>query len=735
MPHKPRSLALLALIFLVACAPLELEVGVSEGAIAVPGPWAAPASTLALSNPQYVEVVDPPSVEPLGHCTSTNPWAGTCSHPACIGAHPGTEELANYIYARWPYARRGGNYSCRRNSNPSSTGYLSVHSVGRAIDVMIPQAGGDADNTAGDAIANWLIENAEYVGIQRVIWDGWYWNGSRRGNHFSPITGSASRHTDHLHVELSVHGAYRRTRFFTDGAPPATCPIVCYGNAAVRTDCTYVDCAASGQVCMSDPVRCETAGPPEPSAASENAGAPLPSVAVAAPLSRFAFTTPTRLFDTRSAPVLARADGGSSGPLMPGNAGVVSSFASFGADTTGVWMNLAAVPRTDPGFLVAFASGPQPDVSTLNYAPGRVRANASAVPLGVSGGISVAAHSDVDVIGDLSGRFASAGLGLLAAGPRRVFDTRSIDAIVRADSEVVVDVLAPDGALGVVTTLTVIQSGDAPGFLTAFPCGGAIPITSNVNFAAHSVTANTVIAPLTAGTMCFSATQPVHVVIDVTGYLVPEGELSYQALTPVRLLDTRSDAARYVGRLGAGQTIELPIQALPGMPADVSMVTANITTISPGERGFITAFPCGIAPPATSSLNFDSDDPSGAVTVARVGDRGALCLYSNARAFVIVDLLGVWVPTPGAAPPTVGEGPIPETPEELGPPDGEDPDGGGGADGGVAGDRDGGPRGSLGGGCGCQVGARNTASAALCAFFCLFGLLLRRRGARASTLE
>jgi MYXO-CTERM domain-containing protein len=727
MPHPLRLLAnvfLVGMVLLGACAPVDL--GVSEEAIAVPGPWAAPASTLTLSNPQYVEVVDPPSVEPLGHCTSTNPWAGTCSHPACIGAHPGTEELANYIYARWPYARRGGNYSCRRNSNPSSTAYLSVHSVGRAIDVMIPQAGGDADNTAGDAIANWLIENAEYVGIQRVIWDGWYWNGSRRGNHFSPITGSASRHTDHIHVEVSVDGAHRRTRFFTDGAPPATCPIVCYGSAAVRADCSYVDCAASGQVCMSDPVRCETAGPPEPSTAIENGSASVPSVTTAAALSRFAFTTPTRLFDTRTVPVLARADGTSAGPLMPDNAGVIPSFASFGGDTTGVWLNLAAVPRTAPGFLTAFASGPQPSISTLNYAPGRVRANAAAVPLS-AGGITIASNTDVDVIGDLSGRFATAGLGLLAAGPRRVLDTRSIDAIVRPNSEVVVDVLAPDGALGVVTTLTVIQGQDAGGFLTAYPCGTAVPITSNVNFVGHSVTANTVIAPLTAGDMCFSATQPVHVVIDVTGYLVPEGELSYQALAPVRILDTRSETARYVGRLGAGQTIELPIQAMPGMPADVHAVTANITTISPGERGFITAFPCGTAPPGTSSLNFDSDDPAGAVTFARIGDGGTLCLYSNARAFVIVDLLGVWVPTPGAAPPTEGEGPIPETPEELEPGEGEDGGVGEGADGGIGGGGgDVGPRaGGIGGGC--QVGAGEPDMAAWLSMLLALGIARRRR--------
>ena len=37
------------------------------------------------------------------------------------------------------------------------------------ITQIITETGRDADNSAGDPIANWLIENAEYIGIQRVM--------------------------------------------------------------------------------------------------------------------------------------------------------------------------------------------------------------------------------------------------------------------------------------------------------------------------------------------------------------------------------------------------------------------------------------------------------------------------------------------------------------------------------------------------------------------------------------
>ena len=122
-------------LMFAGCA--QEPVGVSQQSVIVPGDWNAPAETRAIAATQYVDVVNPPAVLPLGSCTSTDPWAGTCSHPACLRAHPGTTELDAYIRARWTYVRAGGTFSCRRNSNPASTAFLSVHSVGRAIDLMI----------------------------------------------------------------------------------------------------------------------------------------------------------------------------------------------------------------------------------------------------------------------------------------------------------------------------------------------------------------------------------------------------------------------------------------------------------------------------------------------------------------------------------------------------------------------------------------------------------------------
>ena len=541
-----------------------------------------------------------------------------------------------------------------------------MHAIGRANDIMIPMIGGDADNTLGDRIANWLIENAEYIGVQRVIWDGNFWNG--RGS-FGPLNAGAAPHRDHIHMELSIDGAARRTRFFTEGPPASTCPVVCYGTAAVRADCSYTDCAATGQVCM-DAV-CVAGAPPEPSAAVRNAGAVLPTVASLGPLSRFNFVSPQRIFDTRlptTSASLSRSDGATSGPLTATRTGTFSSWTGLPASASAVWLNVAAVPGTAPGFIQVFPAGPTPEASTVNFIPARVRANATAVSLGTGSGVTFRSNTDVDVIADLTGAFAPTGLGLQTAGPTRVLDTRSVGMPLVGNTPYPVDVRAPASASGVVATVTVL-AGTEPGFLTAFPCGAGIPTTSNVNFAAGTVIPNAVISELSAGQLCFLSNVPVGLIVDVTGYLVPVGELSYQAISPARLLDTRSPSALYAGRLGDRQVIELPIQSLAGMPAGASAAVVNIVSANALSAGFLTTFPCGGPVPSTSSLNFNLEGPAAALNMTPLGG-GNLCIFASARTHVVVDLVGVWVPTPSAPPPTPGPGPIdPEDPDEFGPPE------------------------------------------------------------------
>jgi len=72
---------------------------------------------------------------------------------------------------------------------------------------------GKADNTVGDAIANWLVVNAEDLGVQFIIWDQTKWNASYSSNKAKPYGGTVP-HIDHIHVELDNDGAAMKTAWF-----------------------------------------------------------------------------------------------------------------------------------------------------------------------------------------------------------------------------------------------------------------------------------------------------------------------------------------------------------------------------------------------------------------------------------------------------------------------------------------------------------------------------------------
>ena len=133
----------------------------------------------------------------------------------CSGSEEaGSRMLGDYLVENFG-ASHVGIYNCRLiGSGP----YWSIHGTGRAIDVMVPTDGGQADNGAGDPIAHFLMENAEYIGLQFIIWDRSDWMAARGGDKMEPYWGGHAHH-DHLHIELTDAGARMESGFFVDGLP------------------------------------------------------------------------------------------------------------------------------------------------------------------------------------------------------------------------------------------------------------------------------------------------------------------------------------------------------------------------------------------------------------------------------------------------------------------------------------------------------------------------------------
>jgi hypothetical protein len=161
---------------------------------------------------------------------------------------PGSRLLSNYLVEHFG-ASHVTIHNCRLIEG---TDRWSIHGTGRAIDVMVPMVGGQADNGAGDPIAHFLMENAERIGLQFIIWDRSDWTAAASGDKLEQYTGLYG-HFDHLHIELTDAGAAMQTAFFTEGMPvPGADPVVRDGDvvdiAATATGDGYWTVRPDGRV-------------------------------------------------------------------------------------------------------------------------------------------------------------------------------------------------------------------------------------------------------------------------------------------------------------------------------------------------------------------------------------------------------------------------------------------------------------------------------------------------------
>src|SRR3954454_11189786 len=115
-----------------------------------------------------------------------------------------------------------------------------------------------------------------------------------------------------------------------------------------------------------------------------------------------------------------------------------------------------------------------------------------------------------------------------------------------------------------------------------------------------------------------------------------------EAIQPQRILDTRSGLGAPAQRLAPGQVLSLRVSAAAaaGAPA----VSINLTATEATGPGFLTAWPCGQAQPATSVLNFvPGQSVANFISLGLGTDAqgmGAVCLAASAPTHVVADLMG-----------------------------------------------------------------------------------------------
>lgn len=328
-----------------------------------------------------------------------------------------------------------------------------------------------------------------------------------------------------------------------------------------------------------------------------------------------------------------------------------------GEGALAVALNVTSTQATGPGFITVYPCGTRPTASSLNFIAGRTVANNVVVPLSADGEICVYANTPTHVVVDISGWFAvEAGFG--PVGPIRLVDTRP--AYLQGEITVTKQLVGPttpleldiagvadipsEGVAAVVLNVTATQA-TGPGNLKVYPCS-PVPSTSSVNYVRSTSVANGVIAPLTLdGRLCISASTPTHVIVDVSGFfLIGSGVERYG---PERLVDTRPGYAQgiiSVSKTAVGGLAELRIDLSSVIGAvDVSAVMLNITATQTTGSGFVTVYPCGVRPIA-STLNFVARVNVANGAIAVLSPDNEICVYANTTTHVIIDMSGYFGP-------------------------------------------------------------------------------------------
>jgi glucose/arabinose dehydrogenase len=125
--------------------------------------------------------------------------------------------------------------------------------------------------------------------------------------------------------------------------------------------------------------------------------------------------------------------------------------------------------------------------------------------------------------------------------------------------------------------------------------------------------------------------------------------LAFTAVSPTRLLDTRSGLGTGVGKLSPGSSIAL--QATGGVvPADAKAVVLNLTATLGDGPGFVTAWPAGQSQPPTSSLNLSvAGETAANAVVVPVGAGGQVNLMSSGGTHLVADVTGYFTTAGGSA--------------------------------------------------------------------------------------
>ncbi|CAL2056119.1 PKD domain-containing protein [Streptomyces murinus] len=313
------------------------------------------------------------------------------------------------------------------------------------------------------------------------------------------------------------------------------------------------------------------------------------------------------------------------------------------------------------GTLTVYTDGTtRPGTSTVGFGPGRTVSNEATVKVTPTGAIDLYNSSS----GPVTVNVATLGLQSHAqfgrtyhpATPIRLLDTRSgtggHTGAVAGGHSLTLTVSGTHGVpahanavvLDVVATTT-----KGSGSLTVSPDGTINSGVSGPYWTTGQTASAQIVVPMASlvdGKVVLrnNSKSSANLVADVVGWYGPTASGStFQPVSPVRILNTRTGTGGKIAKLGAHATLKLKVAGAHGVPASgVSAVDLNLTVPSPTGSGYLVAYADGTTRPDVHSADYTGGHPAAGAALVKVGADGEVDLYNAGSTAVDVDtdLLG-----------------------------------------------------------------------------------------------
>ena len=231
--------------------------------------------------------------------------------------------------------------------------------------------------------------------------------------------------------------------------------------------------------------------------------------------------------------------------------------------------------------------------------------------------------------------------GLTVVGPLRVADSRFGTANRLKTNNTVEISIARLGVPASISSaqITVWSVGSAAdGYLTVYPCGTTVPMTSTLNFAAGQTISASTFAGVTSGKICVFSSVASDVIVDVSAYSDGKAPAGVIATAPFRAFDSAWAGNRVV----KAKERAVRVAGAAGMPAAASAVTVTLTTSGAAARSSLQAYACGGSPSGVPIVIGGAGETSAAGVTVKVSAAGTVCFLSSADLDLIVDVHIAW---------------------------------------------------------------------------------------------